>query len=80
MNHFTDRLADVDPDIHAALEAEVARQRDGAELIASENLVSSAVREARGRGAQFTRRDLRIYSPLTLTMGVFTVVAVAGGA
>jgi len=48
MNHFTERLADADPDIYAALEAETARQRDGIELIASENLVSRATLEAIG--------------------------------
>ena len=48
MNHFTERLADVDPEVHAALEAETARQRDGIELIASENLVSRATLEAIG--------------------------------
>ncbi len=48
MNHFTERLADVDPDIYAALEAETDRQRDGIELIASENLVSRATLEAIG--------------------------------
>lgn len=48
MNHFTERLADVDPDIYAALEAETARQRHGIELIASENLVSRATLEAIG--------------------------------
>jgi len=48
MDHFIGRLADVDPDIYAALEAETARQRDGVELIASENLVSRATLEALG--------------------------------
>ena len=48
MNHFTERLADVDPEVYAALEAETARQRDGIELIASENLVSRATLEAIG--------------------------------
>ena len=48
MDHFTRRLADVDPEIFAALEAETARQRDGIELIASENLVSLATLEAIG--------------------------------
>ena len=48
MSHFTERLADVDPEVHAALEAETARQRDGIELIASENLVSRATLEAIG--------------------------------
>ncbi len=48
MKHFTGGLADVDPEIYAALEAETARQRDGVELIASENLVSLATLEAIG--------------------------------
>jgi len=48
MDHFTERLADVDPAVYAALEAETARQRDGVELIASENLVSLATLEAIG--------------------------------
>ncbi len=48
MKHFTDHLAEVDPEIYAALEAETARQRDGIELIASENLVSRATLEAIG--------------------------------
>jgi glycine hydroxymethyltransferase len=48
MNHFTEPLASVDPDIYEALEAETTRQRDGIELIASENLVSRATLEAIG--------------------------------
>jgi glycine hydroxymethyltransferase len=48
MDHFTRSLAEVDPDVYAALEAETARQRDGVELIASENLVSRATLEAIG--------------------------------
>ena len=48
MTHFTAGLADVDPEIHAALEAETLRQRDGIELIASENLVSRATLDAIG--------------------------------
>lgn len=48
MDHFTGRLADVDPEIFAALEAETDRQRTGIELIASENLVSQATLEALG--------------------------------
>jgi glycine hydroxymethyltransferase len=48
MKHFTEHLAEVDPEIYAALEAETARQRDGIELIASENLVSRATLEAIG--------------------------------
>jgi glycine hydroxymethyltransferase len=42
------RLADVDPAIRAVLDAERTRQREGLELIASENFVSEAVLEALG--------------------------------
>ena len=45
---FTDRLATSDPDLHAAITGELARQRDEIELIASENIVSRAVMEAQG--------------------------------
>ena len=45
---FTDRLATSDPDLHAAITGELARQRDEIELIASENIVSRAVLEAQG--------------------------------
>jgi glycine hydroxymethyltransferase len=41
-------LAEADPDIAAALGRELARQQDGIELIASENIVSRAVLEAQG--------------------------------
>jgi len=41
-------LAERDPDIHAAIEAEERRQRENLELIASENYASRAVREAAG--------------------------------
>ncbi len=46
--YFTGTLAATDPDIAAALFAETERQRDGVELIASENLVSRATLEALG--------------------------------
>jgi glycine hydroxymethyltransferase len=39
-------LAETDPEIRQAIDAEVRRQNDGLELIASENFVSAAVREA----------------------------------
>ena len=42
------RLADVDPDVAAAIKGETARQAEGLELIASENFVSAAVLEATG--------------------------------
>jgi glycine hydroxymethyltransferase len=46
---FLDRdLAAVDPDVAKWIEAEVRRQNEGLELIASENWVSRAVREAQG--------------------------------
>jgi glycine hydroxymethyltransferase len=41
-------LADWDPEVAAALDAERLRQQDQIELIASENLVSAATREALG--------------------------------
>ncbi len=45
---FAERLADRDPEIAAAVTAELGRQRDEIELIASENIVSRAVLEAQG--------------------------------
>jgi len=41
-------LADVDPDVHAAISAELRRQQDTLELIASENFAPVAVMEAQG--------------------------------
>ena len=41
-------LNEVDPEVHALIEAESERQEDGFELIASENFVSEAVMEAVG--------------------------------
>ncbi len=45
---FTASLTETDPDIAAAIQSEVDRQRDEIELIASENIVSRAVLEAQG--------------------------------
>ena len=42
------RIAAEDPEIAAAMEAELKRQRDNIELIASENFVSQAVMDAMG--------------------------------
>ena len=47
-NSFYAGLAEVDPIISEAIDAEVRRQADGLELIASENFVSEAVLEAMG--------------------------------
>jgi glycine hydroxymethyltransferase len=41
-------VAETDPELAAALSAELVRQQDGIELIASENVVSAAVLEAQG--------------------------------
>ena len=41
-------LAEFDPEISAAIEAERTRQEEHIELIASENIVSQAVLEAQG--------------------------------
>ncbi len=45
---FTESLATRDPEIAKAIGQELGRQRDEIELIASENIVSSAVMEAQG--------------------------------
>ncbi len=45
---FGASLADADPAIAASVAQELARQQDGIELIASENIVSRAVLEAQG--------------------------------
>jgi glycine hydroxymethyltransferase len=45
---FGASLAETDPELAAALSAELVRQQDGIELIASENVVSAAVLEAQG--------------------------------
>jgi glycine hydroxymethyltransferase len=45
---FTDTLATRDPALAAAMAAELGRQRNEIELIASENIVSRAVMEAQG--------------------------------
>lgn len=44
MNH----IAEEDPDVWAAIAAEIERQRDGLEMIASENYTSAAVMQAMG--------------------------------
>lgn len=46
--YFTARLAGADPQVAEAINAELRRQQDQIELIASENLVSCAVLEAQG--------------------------------
>jgi glycine hydroxymethyltransferase len=45
---FEASLGTVDPELAAAIDAEADRERDGIELIASENIVSRAVLEAQG--------------------------------
>ena len=45
---FAASLAETDPEIAAAVRAELGREQDGIELIASENIVSRAVLEAQG--------------------------------
>ena len=46
--HASRALADADPEVRAALDGEARRQRARIELIASENVMSRAVREALG--------------------------------
>ncbi|HEX4262668.1 MAG TPA: serine hydroxymethyltransferase [Acetobacteraceae bacterium] len=45
---FAAPLAETDPELAHAIAAELVRQQDGIELIASENIVSAAVLEAQG--------------------------------
>jgi len=45
---FKKSLAESDPELHAAIRSELARQQDQIELIASENIVSKAVLDAAG--------------------------------
>ena len=45
---FNGRLAEIDPQIASSIQAELGRQQDEIELIASENIVSRAVLEAQG--------------------------------
>jgi len=45
---FSASLAETDPDLKKSIDAELARQQDQIELIASENIVSKAVLEAQG--------------------------------
>jgi glycine hydroxymethyltransferase len=45
---FAAPLAETDPELAEAIRAELHRQQDGIELIASENIVSAAVLEAQG--------------------------------
>src|SRR4051812_31023292 len=47
-NRFAVPLSAADPEVAAAVDAEVIRQHDGLEMIASENFVSEAVLEAAG--------------------------------
>ncbi|SNS28530.1 serine hydroxymethyltransferase [Actinacidiphila glaucinigra] len=48
MNPLTAPLSALDPEVHAALRAELARQRSTLEMIASENFAPAAVMEAQG--------------------------------
>ena len=45
---FNTHLKDSDPELYGSLDHELTRQRDGIELIASENIVSKAVLDAQG--------------------------------
>ncbi len=46
--YFSANLKDIDPDVYKAMQAELTRQQDQIELIASENIVSKAVLQAQG--------------------------------
>ena len=47
-NYFTENLQNIDPEVYDAIHGELRRQQEGIELIASENIVSSATLEALG--------------------------------
>ncbi|MCH8999989.1 MAG: serine hydroxymethyltransferase, partial [Proteobacteria bacterium] len=47
-DYFTAGVAEIDPEIAAAIGDELARQQEVVELIASENIVSRAVLEVQG--------------------------------
>src|SRR3954471_8907783 len=59
-NRFALPLSAADPEVAAAVDAEVIRQHDGLEMIASENFVSEAVLEA--AGSVFTNKYAEGYS------------------
>src|SRR5919106_4769817 len=48
LGFFTRRLGEADPAVSEAIKAELRREQDQIELIASENIVSRAVLEAQG--------------------------------
>ncbi|GAA3965509.1 serine hydroxymethyltransferase [Gordonia caeni] len=48
MTQFSQSLAELDPDLAAAMNGELSRQRDTLEMIASENFVPRAVLQAQG--------------------------------
>ncbi len=48
LGFFTERLTDADPKVSTAIKAELEREQNQIELIASENIVSRAVLEAQG--------------------------------
>ena len=54
MSSLNNNLADIDPELWQAIQAENQRQEDHIELIASENYVSRAVLEA--QGSQLTNK------------------------
>ena len=45
---LTRSLADTDPEVHSAISAELKRQQETLEMIASENFAPTAVMEAQG--------------------------------
>jgi hypothetical protein len=61
---FTEVLESRDPEIFGAIRNELGRQRDEIELIASENIVSAAVLEARPWRSNAPRNCLAAASPM----------------
>ncbi|MGH1555234.1 aminotransferase class I/II-fold pyridoxal phosphate-dependent enzyme [Streptomyces sp. L7] len=60
-------MSELDPEVHAALRAELHRQQSTLEMIASENFAPSAVLEA--RGSVLTSTSTRRATPAAATTG-----------
>ena len=70
---FSAPLAETDPELAAAVSAELVRQQDGIELIASENAVSAAVLEA--QGSVLTNKYAEGYPGRTLAESGVSVIS-----
>ncbi|MGH6962249.1 MAG: serine hydroxymethyltransferase, partial [Dongiaceae bacterium] len=74
--HFTAPVTDSDPAVADAIAAELRRQRDVIELVASENMVSRAVLEA--QGSILTNRTVEGYPGARYYNGVVNIDVLEG--